>query len=82
MRSASAASACSPCCPARCSPQQTFDELLVTARSLNDRLQGALQDERGEPLTPMRSASIRDGLGSGDGLRTAPSESPAAGPPQ
>jgi cell division protein ZipA len=43
-------------------PVATFDELLVTARSLNDRLRGALQDERGEPLTPMRSANIRDSL--------------------
>jgi cell division protein ZipA len=47
--------------------RQTFDELLATARSLNDRLQGALQDERGEPLTPMRSASIREGLSNGNG---------------
>ncbi len=45
--------------------QQTFDELLSTARSLNDRLQGALQDERGEPLTPTRSATIRESLGNG-----------------
>jgi cell division protein ZipA len=43
---------------------ETFDELLLTARSLNDRLRGALQDERGEPLTPTRSASIRDSLAS------------------
>ena len=48
--------------------QQTFDELLVTARNLNDRLQGALQDERGEPLTPTRSASIRQSLSEGRGL--------------
>ncbi len=48
-------------------PQQTFDELLSTARNLNDRLQGALQDERGEPLTPMRSASIRQSLSDGSG---------------
>ncbi len=46
-------------------PQRTFDELLTSARSLNDRLQGALQDERGEPLTPVRSATIRDSLGTG-----------------
>ena len=49
--------------------QQTFDELLTAARNLNDRLQGALQDERGEPLTPMRSSSIRDSLASGPGSR-------------
>jgi FtsZ-interacting cell division protein ZipA len=48
-------------------PQETFDELLHTARALNDRLQGALQDERGEPLTPMRSASIRQSLSEGNG---------------
>jgi FtsZ-interacting cell division protein ZipA len=48
--------------PGPLSPLATFDELLVTARSLNDRLRGALQDERGEPLTPMRSASIRESL--------------------
>jgi FtsZ-interacting cell division protein ZipA len=46
-------------------PQQTFDELLNAARNLNDRLQGALQDERGEPLTPTRSASIRQSLSDG-----------------
>ena len=46
---------------------ETFDELLHTARALNDRLQGALQDERGEPLTPMRSASIRQSLCEGNG---------------
>jgi FtsZ-interacting cell division protein ZipA len=48
--------------PGPLSPVATFDELLVTARSLNDRLRGALQDERGEPLTPVRCASIREGL--------------------
>jgi FtsZ-interacting cell division protein ZipA len=52
--------------------QQTFDELLSTARSLNDRLQGALQDERGEPLTPTRSAVIRDSLANGSALHAAP----------
>jgi FtsZ-interacting cell division protein ZipA len=48
--------------PGPLSPGDTFDELLATARSLNDRLRGALQDERGEPLTPVRSASIRESL--------------------
>ncbi len=43
-------------------PQQAFEELLATARNLNERLQGALQDERGGPLTPLRVASIRDNL--------------------
>jgi hypothetical protein len=53
--------------PGPLSPQETFDELLTTARSLNSRLQGALQDERGEPLTPMRCAAIRQSLSEGDG---------------
>jgi FtsZ-interacting cell division protein ZipA len=53
--------------PGPLSPQETFDELLTTARSLNSRLQGALQDERGEPLTPMRSAAIRQSLSEGNG---------------
>jgi FtsZ-interacting cell division protein ZipA len=42
---------------------EAFDELLSSARSLNDRLLGALQDERGEPLTQMRAAAIREQLG-------------------
>ncbi|HEV7139080.1 MAG TPA: cell division protein ZipA C-terminal FtsZ-binding domain-containing protein [Steroidobacteraceae bacterium] len=43
-------------------PPQAFEELLATARNLNERLQGALQDERGGPLTSLRVASIRDDL--------------------
>lgn len=43
-------------------PPQAFEDLLATARNLNERLQGALQDERGSPLTALRVASIRDGL--------------------
>ncbi|HEX3845716.1 MAG TPA: cell division protein ZipA C-terminal FtsZ-binding domain-containing protein [Steroidobacteraceae bacterium] len=43
-------------------PQQAFEELLAAARNLNDRLEGALQDERGGPLTPLRVASIRENL--------------------
>jgi FtsZ-interacting cell division protein ZipA len=43
-------------------PAQAFEELLATARNLNERLQGALQDERGGPLTPLRVASIRESL--------------------
>jgi len=42
------------------SPTQAFDELLATARNLNERLNGALQDERGGPLTPTRIASLRE----------------------
>jgi cell division protein ZipA len=63
-------------------PQQTFDELLSAARNLNDRLQGALQDERGEPLTPMRSASIRESLASENGSAPPATRQPDIGPPQ
>jgi FtsZ-interacting cell division protein ZipA len=47
------------------SPSDTFDDLLSTARGLNDRLEGALQDERGRPLTPLRVASLRHNLPAG-----------------
>ena len=43
-------------------PAQAFEELLATARNLNERLEGALQDERGGPLTPLRVATIRESL--------------------
>jgi cell division protein ZipA len=41
---------------------EAFDELLATARTLNERLQGGLQDEKGQPLTPTRVAAIRSAL--------------------
>ena len=44
-------------------PQKAFEDLLMTARMLNERLEGALQDERGGPLTPMRIQALRDALG-------------------
>jgi cell division protein ZipA len=44
------------------SPRKTFEELLTTARMLNERLEGALQDERGGPLTPMRIQALRDAI--------------------
>ena len=44
---------------------QAFDELVFTARSLNERLQGVLQDEQGSPLTPARVALLRERLSSG-----------------
>jgi hypothetical protein len=44
-------------------PLKAFEDLLMTARNLNERLNGALQDERGGPLTPTRIASMRDSLG-------------------
>jgi cell division protein ZipA len=46
-------------------PPQAFDELVFTARSLNERLHGVLQDEQGSPLTPSRIALLRERLGSG-----------------
>ena len=36
------------------------DELLVCAQVLSQRLRGTLQDERGQPLTPSRTAVMRD----------------------
>jgi len=38
---------------------------VTTARNLNDRLCGVLQDEGGTPLTPARIASLRERLSSG-----------------
>jgi cell division protein ZipA len=49
------------------SPPQAFDELVFTARSLNERLQGVLQDEQGGPLTPARIACLRERLNGGAG---------------
>jgi cell division protein ZipA len=44
-------------------PTRAFDELLVAARNLNERLHGQLQDERGEVLTPERASQLREDLG-------------------
>jgi FtsZ-interacting cell division protein ZipA len=46
-------------------PPQAFEELLSSARNLNERLQGALQDERGEALSAARIAAIREELAQG-----------------
>jgi cell division protein ZipA len=43
-------------------PPQLFEELVTTARHLNERLCGVLQDEVGTPLTPARIASLREHL--------------------
>jgi hypothetical protein len=57
-------------------PLKAFEDLLATARNLNERLNGALQDERGGPLTPTRITSLRDSLAHGSaGL--AGSETPS-----
>lgn len=44
------------------SPLDTFHDLLAAARGLNDHLQGALQDESGLPLTPLRISNLRSSL--------------------
>lgn len=51
--------------PGPMSPPEAFEELVTTARHLNDRLCGVLQDEGGTPLTPARIASLRERLASG-----------------
>jgi cell division protein ZipA len=61
--------------PGPLGPAEAFEELLATARSLNDRLQGGLQDERGQPLTPSRVAALRESHAA-----PAPEEQPP--PPQ
>ncbi len=48
--------------PGPLSPVRAFDELLASARNLSNRLQGQLQDERGETLTPLRAAEMREVL--------------------
>lgn len=53
--------------PGPMSPPEAFEELVTTARNLNDRLCGVLQDEAGTPLTPARIASLRERL-SGEAL--------------
>ena len=51
--------------PGPMAPPQAFEELVTTARSLNNRLCGVLQDERGAPLTPARIAILRERLADG-----------------
>lgn len=48
--------------PGPLSSARAFDELLISARNLSDRLQGQLQDERGEVITPVRAAEMREEL--------------------
>ncbi len=48
--------------PGPMAPVAAFDELVISARNLSERLEGALQDESGEPLTPLRTAAIRESL--------------------
>jgi FtsZ-interacting cell division protein ZipA len=48
--------------PGPLAPVKAYDELIAVARNLNERLEGALQDERGGPLTPMRAVAIRESL--------------------
>jgi cell division protein ZipA len=39
---------------------QTFDALLATARGLAEGLTGMVQDSKGQPLSPLRAAGMRD----------------------
>jgi cell division protein ZipA len=48
--------------PGPLSSVRAFDELLSSARNLSNRLLGLLQDERGEALTPLRVAEMREEL--------------------
>jgi cell division protein ZipA len=43
-------------------PMETFEALLSTARALNERLEGGLQDDKGQPLTPARLQAVRESL--------------------
>jgi cell division protein ZipA len=45
--------------------RQAFDDLVFTARNLNERLHGVLQDQEGGPLTPARIAVLREQLRGG-----------------
>jgi cell division protein ZipA len=46
-------------------PPEAFDELVIAARNLNERLCGILQDEQGSPLTAARIALLRERLSAG-----------------
>jgi FtsZ-interacting cell division protein ZipA len=48
--------------PGPLSANEAFDELLSSARNLNERLRGGLQDEKGQPLTPTLVGAIRASL--------------------
>lgn len=45
--------------PGPLAPAETIDLILHTARDLTERLGGALQDDRGQPLSPARVAELR-----------------------
>jgi cell division protein ZipA len=51
--------------PGPMEPPEAFDELVLTARALSERLSGELQDEQGTPLTPARIALLRERLDRG-----------------
>jgi FtsZ-interacting cell division protein ZipA len=57
--------------PGAKAPPQAFEELLAAARNLNERLAGALQDERGSPLTALRLMSLRESLRAEAATRSA-----------
>jgi cell division protein ZipA len=59
--------------PGPLSAPEAFEELLASARQLNERLQGTLQDERGDALTAERIAITRAELA---GQAAPPAEPP------
>lgn len=59
--------------PGPLSAPEAFEELLASARQLNERLQGTLQDERGDALTAERIAITRAELA---GQAALPAEPP------
>ena len=66
--------------PGALSPADAFDELLASARGLNGRLEGALHDQYGEPLTSARAAEIRDELLAAGEPPSAPADAAHAPP--
>jgi cell division protein ZipA len=59
--------------PGPLSASEAFEELLASARQLNERLQGTLQDERGDALTAERIAITRAELA---GQAAPPADTP------
>jgi cell division protein ZipA len=67
--------------PGPLDPAEAFEELLATARSLNERLQGGLQTDRGKPLTQAEIAAIRAVLNPPPPPPAAPDPASSGTPP-
>jgi cell division protein ZipA len=50
--------------PGPLQPLETMDELLGTARGLAEELSGVVQDAKGMPLSPLRTAALREDIAS------------------